>query len=86
MKDYFKVPLTSLEAAHAYLRKLHEDGLLYHPDDDASTIVNRGGTHIFTAVESVHLNQRMAEVFSFDPDPCAFILDQLQGDEDASTP
>lgn len=78
MKDYFKTPITSLDEAHAHLRRLHEDGLLYHPDDSAATIVKQDGGFLFDNVEVMYLNQRMAEVFSFDPDPCAFIIDELR--------
>ena len=78
MKLYFTTPIMSLKGAHAYLRRLHEDGLLYHPDDDASTIVRPDGRYLFVTEDVIHLNQRMAEVFSFDPDPCAFIIEELR--------
>jgi hypothetical protein len=75
---FFAVPVTSLEQAHAFLRSLFDAGLLFHPEDAPSDIVDGFGIPLFSDEESTLLEQRIAEIYTFDADPCGFCL-TLQG-------
>lgn len=76
MKAYFKIPITSKAQAHQFLMNLHQDGLLFHPEDRPETILKDAGPDmLFTAREAHMLTKRMAEVYLFDNDPCAFCVE-----------
>lgn len=74
MKPYFTDPINSLEEAHAFFDKLNSDGLLFHPEDSPESIVDGDGNPLFTPDECTLLEQRIAEVYLFDEDPCAYCL------------
>lgn len=74
MKPYFTNPINSLEEAHAFFDKLNRDGLLFHPEDSPESIVDIYGIHLFTPDECTLLEQRIAEVYLFDADPCTYCL------------
>lgn len=78
---YFFVPIKSIENAYAFMRALHADGLLFHPDDRPDTIIDGNGHALFTAAEAVLLTARMDEVFQYDPDPYAIGVDLINGDD-----
>jgi len=48
MKPYFKRSVGSLKQAHNFLRQLHEDDLLFHPEDDPESVINQKGEPLFT--------------------------------------
>lgn len=77
MKALFTTPVRSLEDAHAFFRALHAENLLFHPEDPPESIVDSFGLNLFSAEESALLAQRLAEVYTFDADPCKFIVDNL---------
>lgn len=74
MKTYFTEPITNLDAAQGFYHKLHSDGLLFHPEDSAETIIGGNDQPLFNAAEATMLNARVAETYGFIPDPCAFCL------------
>ena len=76
-RSYFATPIESREEAHAFLRQLDAEGLLFHPEDSPSSIVDDQGRSLFEKPEADLLVLRMNEVYAFDNDPCAFILDKL---------
>ena len=81
MKDYFKKPITSLAEAHAFFRKLHEDGMLFHPEDAPITVLKGGGPELlFTREESWEVWERLKEVYNYDKDPCAFCVALVNGE------
>ena len=71
--DYFDLTITSERDAKLFLHLLHEDGLLFHPEDDPSEISN-GGVPLFTMDEVDLLRLRLAEVHLHLHNPCAYIL------------
>ena len=49
MRDYFLSPITRFSDAEGFLFCLDQDGLLFHPEDDPSTVINsKTGNPIFT--------------------------------------
>ena len=74
MKTYFQKPITSLNDAHAFFDSLAIDRVLFHPEDRPESIVDGFGLALFTQEECDALNQRIAEVYTFDADPCAYCL------------
>lgn len=72
MKPYFTTPITSLAEAGAFFTQLAADGLLFHPEDDPVTVVGSWSGPLFNADEVIALRERIEEVYTFDPDPCAF--------------
>ena len=81
MKPYFKRPVGSLKQAHNFLRQLHEDDLLFHPEDDPESVINQKGEPLFTIQEVKYLRRRISEVYDFDSDPCAFCIDLNNGEK-----
>jgi len=61
------------DQAKEFFDKLYEDGLLYHPEDDAYDICNSEGP-LFTLTEADLLNERMDEVYRVLEDPCEYVL------------
>ena len=80
MKDYFLTPIRSSRDAEGFFFCLHQDNLLFHPEDDPSIVVNRSGALLFTDPEALILRQRIEEVYEVMDDPCDFILDLTEPD------
>jgi hypothetical protein len=71
----YTTPITSAADAEGFLFQLHQEGLLFHPDDDAHDIINGAtGQPLFTAADADLINERMEEVFTFIVDPCEYLL------------
>ena len=78
MRDYFLSPITRFSDAEGFLFCLDQDGLLFHPEDDPSTVINsKTGNPIFTDEEVLLIRQRIDEVYEFMDDPCQWILESL---------
>lgn len=84
MKNYFRVPLGSREDVEDFFTRLFIDDLLFHPEDDPSSIVaiespleGESEPHyydVFNEEECIELRKRLDEVFEYHEDPCDFIL------------
>jgi hypothetical protein len=74
MRPQFTTQITSLEEAREFLTYLHEQGLSYHPDDQASDCIG----HLVTPQEAEEIEARMEEVhdqaWPEGEDPCSHIL------------
>ena len=77
IKSYFKIHIHREDQAKKFLDKLYEDGLMYHPEDDAHDIITNEGM-LFTADEADLLNERMNEVFGVLDDPCKHVLELIR--------
>lgn len=90
MKPYLKEPITNLDQAHRFFDQLWRDGLLFHPEDDPALILAPGGSvYLFTMSEATELTNRIAEVYRFDLNPCAYCLGLLgahEGPNDRNKP
>ena len=80
IKTYFKVHIHGEKQAKEFLDKLYEDGLMYHPEDDAHEILTNEG-ELFTADEADLLNERMDEVWGILDDPCEYVLKLISENE-----
>jgi hypothetical protein len=80
MKDYFLTPIKSFADAEGFFFCLYQDGLLFHPEDDPSIVVDRSGSLLFTDPEVLIIRQRIEEVYEVMDDPCRFILDLTEPD------
>jgi hypothetical protein len=79
MKHYFLDPIKSESDAQGFFFCLYQDGLLFHPEDDPSDVVNSGNP-IFTDLEAQEIRQRLDEAFEFMNDPCEFALSLTESD------
>ena len=77
MNPLFLTPIKSESDAEGFFFCLDQEGLLFHPEDDPSSVINANGT-LFTAEESEALRQRIDEVYEFMDDPCEFILSMTE--------
>lgn len=78
MNPLFTTPIRSEQDAEGFLFQLHQQGLSFHPEDRAETIIKTTtGERVFTDAEAVEVNARMDEVFGFMDDPCEFLLDLM---------
>jgi len=73
----FTKPITSENDAEQFFYALENEGLLFHPEDDPATIVNKDGERIFTDAECPLIAQRITEVYRYMLDPCEFIVDEF---------
>lgn len=81
MRDYFLTPITKSQDAEGFFFCLYQDGLLFHPEDDPSTVINaQSGKRIFTDSEAPLIRQRIDEVYEVMDDPCDFILSMTEPD------
>ena len=80
IKPYFTVHIHREDQAKDFLDKLYEDGLMYHPEDDAHDIITNEG-ELFTADEADLLNERMDEVWGILDDPCEYVLKLISENE-----
>ena len=80
IKTYFKVHINKENQAKEFLDKLYEDGLMYHPEDDAHEIITNEGM-LFTADEADLLNERMDEIWGILDDPCEYVLKLISENE-----
>ena len=72
----YSTPITSTAEAEGFLFQLVQHGLNFHPEDNAHDIINGAtGQPLFTTAEADLINERVDEVHTFMPDPCAYILD-----------
>lgn len=79
---HFREPISSKAGAESFLRRLHEEGRLFHLDDDPTTIVNiRVGTRTFTDEEARLLKARVNELFLNLGDPFVYCV-ELMGEDD----
>ena len=81
MKQYFLDPIKSESDAEGFFFCLHQDGLLFHPENDPGelVIVNKDGL-IFTDSEAQKIRQRIDEVYQFMDDPCEYALSLIESD------
>lgn len=76
------VVIDSEATAKAYLKSLSDNGLEYHPDDNAVGIINgHTGQELFTTAQARRANVLMRRVFDYLPDPCAHLLELKPSDE-----
>ena len=80
IKPYFMVHIHREDQAKGFLDKLYEDGLMYHPEDDAHEIITNEG-ELFTADEADLLNERMNEIWGILDDPCEYVLKLISKNE-----
>lgn len=81
MKTYFLDPIKSEADAEGFFFCLHQDGLLFHPEDDPSTVINgQSGAMLFSDSEVPLIRERIEEVYSVMDDPCDFILRMTESD------
>lgn len=81
MKPYFFDPIKSEADAEGFFFCLHQNGLLFHPEDDPSIVINgRTGAMLFTDQEVPLIRQRINEVYEVMDDPCDFILKMTEPD------
>ncbi len=81
MKTYFLTPIKSESEAESFFFMLHQDGMLFHPDDDPSTVINgQSGEMLFTDLEVPLIRQRIDEAYEFMDDPCDFIITITESD------
>ena len=80
IKPYFMVHIHREDQAKGFLDKLYEDGLMYHPEDDAHEIITNEG-ELFTADEADLLNERMDEIWGILDDPCEYVLKLISKNE-----
>jgi len=73
MNPLFLTPIKSEADAEGFFFCLDQEGLLFHPEDDPSSVINAHG-QLFTAEEAEALRQRIDEIYEFMDDPCEFIL------------
>ena len=71
----YTTPITSLSEARSFFHSLNKREKLFHPDDAPDSIIDQDGQPIFTADECVLVSQRIAEIRTFMPDPCEYIID-----------
>ncbi len=71
----YATPITTLSEARSFFHSLNKAEKLFHPDDTPDSIVNQDGAPIFTADECALVSQRIAEIRTFMPDPCEYIID-----------
>lgn len=63
----FSTPLTTLDAAQAFIRDLHANDMMFHFEDSPETIINGNtGRALFTAAEAAQIRARMVDLYSFD--------------------
>jgi hypothetical protein len=79
MNPLFLTPIKSEADAEGFFFCLDQEGLLFHPEDDPSTVINANGP-LFTAEEAEALRQRIDEVYEFMDDPCEYILKMTETD------
>ena len=77
IKTYFRIHIHREDQAKEFLDKLYEDGLMYHPEDDAHDIITNEGM-LFTADEADLLNERMDEIWGILDDPCEHVLELIR--------
>jgi hypothetical protein len=81
VKTYFLDPIKSFADAEGFFFCLHQDGLLFHPEDDPSTVINgQSGAMLFSDSEVPLIRQRIDEAYEFMNDPCEFILRMTESD------
>ncbi len=75
MNSLIKTPITSLDQAKRYIDFI-ETQYIYHPDDCATTIINRETEErIYTDPVAKMINQRNEEIFDYFDDLYQYILD-----------
>lgn len=86
--------IATVEEAKAFLKALHTNGESYHPEDDASTIINGHAQTLvsvpcpqellFSPEEAAVLNHIMNDIYRLPGnfDPCAYLVDLLNGTAD----
>jgi hypothetical protein len=79
MKHYFLDPIKSESDAEGFFFCLHQDGLLFHPEDDPFDVVNKNG-RVFTDSEAHAIRQRLDEIYQFMDDPCEYALSLTESD------
>ena len=80
MRPYFSDPIKSFADAEGFFFCLYQDGLLFHPEDDPSIVVNQSGALLFTDAEVLLIRQRVDEAYEVMDDPCEFILSMTESD------
>ena len=74
IKSYLMVHIHREDQAEQFFSKMYEDGILFHPEDDAHTIMNHDDTPLFTNDEAILINERMDEIWDVVEDPCNYVL------------
>jgi hypothetical protein len=78
MKTNLERSICTVQDAEAFLRELHVNGELYHPEDSAHDVEWSGQEP--TDGEKDRLNVLMQEVFNLEQsfDPCTFCVEELK--------
>lgn len=80
MNPLFTTPITSANDAEAWFFDMDQQGLVFHPEDDPSSIVrNIDGVRLFTDDEAAALRDRIDECYMYLDDPCATALAIVRG-------
>ena len=79
MNPLFLTPIKSESDAEGFFFCLHQEGLLFHPEDDPASVINANG-RIFNDEEANAILQRINEAYEFMDDPCEFILSMTEPD------
>lgn len=83
MQTLYTQSIQKEQDAEGFLFSLYQQGLAFHPEDSAETIINtKTGKRTFTDREAASINERMSEVFSVMDDPCDYLLGLMCPDSD----
>ena len=80
MKPAYLEPVTDAESAMAFLRALHVNGLLYHPEEDAAGCLTLHDLPLET-VSAIEANMTQTWQFLLDPCETALRIANAEGDD-----
>lgn len=79
MKTTIPAEIKTYDQAYAFLKELHNNGEIFHPDDDPSSVGYRNETGdwitLFKPDEAALVNKAMNECFNVNADPSAIAMD-----------
>jgi hypothetical protein len=79
MNTLFTTPITSQSDAESFIFDLVQQGLSFHPEDDANDIIRSStGQRLFSPKDAECVNQRREELFQYLDDPCSVLLETLE--------
>lgn len=78
MNTLFSTPIRSQSDAEGFIFQLIQQGLSFHPEDDAQDIIRSGTDQpLFNPEDAVLINQRREELFEYLDDPCETMLEMM---------
>ncbi len=78
MKTVLPAAITTVSEAEKFLRELHSNEEIFHPEDDAHQINWNRTDNLPTEAECDQLNELMGQCYELGEfDPCEFILTNL---------